>query len=467
MARTAPTASTPTVPRRSSRDNSGNGANYWVDVLFESTGTPDTEAPVVSVTAPAEGATVSGATVALSADATDNVGVVGVQFRVNGANVGVEDTVAPYTVNWDSTAVANGAYQITAVARDAAGNSTTSPAVNVTVNNVPDTTPPAVVSVAPVNGATNVSPSTVLAVLFDEAMDPASIDGTTVELRDGADNLVAATVGYDAGTQTATLTPGAALAETTTYSALVRGGATDPRVKDVAGNALAADFVWSFTTGAPSAYNSIWSDATVPAVASQPDSLAIEVGVKFQADVSGNVARNPFLQGCGQHRHPCRHLVGQCGRVVGPCDLRKRDGEWLADGALCESGDDRSQHDLCGVVPHDRRILLGGCEYFVNAFVNPPLRALASGEDGPNGVYTYSATPIFPDNTGFGANYWVDILFDPWRTGHPTTSGECDCACGRRDGVECSRLECGCDRQCGCRGCAVPGQRCGRGIGRC
>ena len=51
----------------------------------------DTTPPTVSMTAPAAGATVSG-TVALSANASDNVGVVGVQFLVNGAATGAEDT---------------------------------------------------------------------------------------------------------------------------------------------------------------------------------------------------------------------------------------------------------------------------------------------------------------------------------------------------------------------------------------
>jgi hypothetical protein len=63
------------------------------------------------------------------------VAVVGVQFRVDGANVGAEKTVAPYAVTWDTTAASNSAHLITAVARDAAGNSTTSVSVSVTVNN--------------------------------------------------------------------------------------------------------------------------------------------------------------------------------------------------------------------------------------------------------------------------------------------------------------------------------------------
>ena len=94
----------------------------------------DTTPPTVSMTAPAAGATVSG-TVTLSATASDNIGVAGVQFLVNGVATGAEDTSSPYSVNWNTTAVANGSYTLAARARDAAGNQTTSTAITVTVNN--------------------------------------------------------------------------------------------------------------------------------------------------------------------------------------------------------------------------------------------------------------------------------------------------------------------------------------------
>lgn len=96
---------------------------------------PDTQPPAVSITSPGSGATVSGTAVTLSASASDNVGVVGVQFKVDGINVGAEDTSAPYSISWNSTTVANGSHTITAVARDAAGNSTTSAGVTVNVSN--------------------------------------------------------------------------------------------------------------------------------------------------------------------------------------------------------------------------------------------------------------------------------------------------------------------------------------------
>src|SRR5207249_7583490 len=90
--------------------------------------TVDNAPPTVSITAPAAGAKVVG-TVTVSASATDNVGVVGVPFRLDGATLGEEATAAPYAVSWDTTAAAAGVHTLTAVVRDAAGNATTSPAV--------------------------------------------------------------------------------------------------------------------------------------------------------------------------------------------------------------------------------------------------------------------------------------------------------------------------------------------------
>ena len=95
---------------------------------------PDTSAPTVTMTAPASGATVSGTTT-ISANASDNVGVAGVQFKLDNANLGSQIPTAPYNASWDTTTIANGTHTLTAVAHDAAGNTATSAAVTVTVNN--------------------------------------------------------------------------------------------------------------------------------------------------------------------------------------------------------------------------------------------------------------------------------------------------------------------------------------------
>src|SRR3989449_4997214 len=96
----------------------------------------DVTSPTVSLTAPVTGVTASG-TVMVSASATDNVGIVGVQFKLDGVNLGAEDTTNAYSISWNSTLAANGTHPLTAVARDAAGNTATSPAVSVTVDNTP------------------------------------------------------------------------------------------------------------------------------------------------------------------------------------------------------------------------------------------------------------------------------------------------------------------------------------------
>ena len=130
----------------------------------------DTTPPSVSITSPSNGKTVSG-TVTVTASASDNVGVAGVQFSIDGANFGAEDTSAPYSISWNTAAASNGSHAITAVARDAAGNRTTSTPVTVTVSNAPppppDTTPPTVSITSPANGATISATVTVTASASD------------------------------------------------------------------------------------------------------------------------------------------------------------------------------------------------------------------------------------------------------------------------------------------------------------
>lgn len=97
---------------------------------------PDAEAPTVALTAPAAG-TISG-TVTMTADASDDVGVAQVDFLVTAGGTTTtigSDTSAPYSIAFNTTTVANGAATLTARALDAAGNSTTSASVAVTIDN--------------------------------------------------------------------------------------------------------------------------------------------------------------------------------------------------------------------------------------------------------------------------------------------------------------------------------------------
>ncbi|PYR97136.1 MAG: hypothetical protein DMG16_25650, partial [Acidobacteria bacterium] len=122
-------------------DKSSAGHNpAWVGSerpsLYSQSSAPDTTPPTVSISGPANGTTVSGS-LSVAATASDNVGVAGVQFKLDGANLGTELTAGPWAVQWNTLTAINGAHTLTAVVRDAAGNTATASPVTVQVSNAP------------------------------------------------------------------------------------------------------------------------------------------------------------------------------------------------------------------------------------------------------------------------------------------------------------------------------------------
>ena len=144
----------------------------------------------------------------------------------------------------------------TLYARDAVGNEDQIPAERTfTVA----TTAPTVTSVTPSNGALKVSRTTNVMTIFSEAIEPATLvdpatlanNFTLVSKKGKTASLVPATITLSStadGKTVVTLDPSVTLAKGTQYEARIKGGTGG--VKDLAGNPLAADKVWSFTTGA-------------------------------------------------------------------------------------------------------------------------------------------------------------------------------------------------------------------------
>jgi ketosteroid isomerase-like protein len=108
---------------------------------------------------------------------------------------------------------------------------------------------PTVIATSPANGATLVLLNTTVTATFSSVMAPATINTTTFTLT-GPTGAVAGAVTYS-GT-TATFTPAASLAALTLYTGTITTGATDP-----GGNALQANYVWTFTTGAPTVISTV------------------------------------------------------------------------------------------------------------------------------------------------------------------------------------------------------------------
>ncbi len=168
---------------------------------------PDVQAPVVNIISPLAGE-IAGS-INIIANASDNIAVVGVQFLLNGANLGTEDLTESFSIPWNTTTVANGTYTLTAKARDAAGNITISPEVIVTINNLPDTDPPTINITSPaagnVSGTISVSASAndntgVVGVQFlldganlgtEDLAAPYSVSWNTTSLANGNHTLTA------------------------------------------------------------------------------------------------------------------------------------------------------------------------------------------------------------------------------------------------------------------------------------
>lgn len=399
------------------------GANYWVDVVFNTTGgSGDAVPPTVTITSPTNGTTfaTNANAVGLAGSATDNVAVTQVTWSNDRGGNGTASGTGAWSI--PSVTLQTGTNVITVTARDAANNTSTDTLSVTYTPPTSDTTPPTISTRVPASGATGVAPTSAVTVTFNEALDPATVSSTTFELRNASNALVASTVSYAAASFTATITPSAALAASSSYTVTVRGGTTDPRVKDVAGNALAANSSWSFTTGTGT--SSIWSASqTPPAGSTDVDPTSVELGTRFRANVDGQITAIRFYkhaQNTGTH-------IGNL---------------WTASGSLLSaatfSGETASGWQQVQL-PAPISITANSwyvVSYHTNAgtytgqdgmfassgITNGPLYAARDGEAGPNGVYKYGASSTFPDETYGSEGYWVDVVFVAGSSGPDTTA---------------------------------------------
>ena len=279
-----------------------------------------------------------------------------------------------------------------------------------------DTQPPRVASTTPGAGAVVTDTGANVLAAFDEAIDPATVSASTVELRDGSGTLVPSAVRYDASARSAVIDPTSSLASGATYTAKVRGGPTG--IADMAGNRLAADFTWSFNTATPNGCPcSIYGAGAPPGSTVSSDSQAVEVGVKFRADLSGFVSAIRFYKGSGNGGTHIGSLWSSTGTLLGRATFA---GE-SATGWQTATFDAPVAIDADKTYVASYYAPLGRYSLTVGAFsngdlANPPLRALRNGLDGGNGVYRYGSTPQFPSQSFAASGYGVDVVFN---TGPP------------------------------------------------
>ncbi len=225
----------------------------------------DTTAPTVTGTNHANGATnvaINTRVGATFSEGMDPLTITNVNFTLKETVTGtaVADTVSYSGVSAVFIPASNLAfstrYTVTVKggvsgAKDLAGNALANDfVISWTTAAAPDTTAPTVTGTVIANGATNVPINTKVGATFSEEMDPLTITNATFTLAQGA-TAVSGAVTYSG--VNAVFTPASALAASTTYTATIATGA-----KDLAGNALAANYSWSFTSLARN--YAAWSD---------------------------------------------------------------------------------------------------------------------------------------------------------------------------------------------------------------
>src|SRR5439155_1657154 len=259
---------TATVGTHTLRAIARDAANNTATSASVSVAVPDTAAPTVAITSPASGATVTGS-VTVSANASDNVAVVGVQFQLDGAALGAEDTTAPYAVTWNAATATIGTHTLRAVARDAANNVGTSTSVTVTV---PDTAAPTVAMTSPASGATVTGSVTVSA----DASDNVGVVDSHPPRRAAALGAEDTTAPYAVTWNAATATIG-----THTLRAVARDAANNTGTSASVSVTVPDTAAPTVTMTSPASGATVTGSVTVSANAS--DNVAV-VGVQFQLD---------------------------------------------------------------------------------------------------------------------------------------------------------------------------------------
>ncbi|WP_436791316.1 N,N-dimethylformamidase beta subunit family domain-containing protein [Yinghuangia sp. YIM S10712] len=155
----------------------------------------------------------------------------------------------------------------------------------------------------------------------------------------------------------------------------------------------------------------IWPANTVPGTPSDPEALAIEVGVKFRTDVAGHITGVRFYKGDGNTGTHVAHL-------------------WTATGTLLATktftGETATGWQQA---TFDTPVAVTAGTTYVASYYTPtghyaadqnglvqqagtgPVKALADAASGGNGVYRLGTGGGFPSATWSASNYWVDVTF--------------------------------------------------------
>jgi uncharacterized protein YjdB len=361
----------------------------------------DVGPPIVSLYSPLAGTTLIG-TVNLTATAVDDRAVVGVQFRLNGQDIGPEVTTESptnkFTLSWDSHGLPDGSYTLSAIARDASGHTTTSPGLAVAINNTVSAAR-SVVAASPTSIAAGTGISIITVTVNDYTGNPVS--GATVTLSaTGSGNTITQPAGpTDAnGVATGSLTATAAGSKTVMAVAdgvtlgqqpivTVSAGQADPGASSVSANPD------SITAG------------------SAPSTITVTVRDGFGNPVSGSIVSltatgsdNSLIQPAGP-----TNTSGVATGTLGSTVAETKNVSATADGVAIAQG------TTVTVTPAPAGAIAHTLLTFGNNTVNQKIYPTAAITPGPNTLVTVavlshrSSGAISPTISGGGMSAWEQV----------------------------------------------------------
>ena len=356
-------------------------------------GPPTTVALRVVITAPTDGSTLSG-TVTITANVSDNVGVAGVQFYLDGALLGTEDITAPYSVSWNTTTATNASHTLLARASDAAGNITNSAPLTVTVHGTNDA-PTLAVQTGSQNANVGSAFSLVLPAGTFTDVDAGDSLTYTATAADGSS--LPAWLSFNAATRTFGGTPTAGDAGTLG----VKVSATDL-------GGLAASETFNIVVATRPTTVSLFTASNMPAQINLNDGQQLEVGVKFQSFVAGQITALKFYRSPSDTSSDLLDLWTSTGTNLASVTFTNTGASgWQSVNLATPVAISANTTYVASY--HTSGFYVATDNFFTAAFTSGVLTAPFG-----NGVYAYggtSTTGIFPTNTFGAANYWVDVVF--------------------------------------------------------
>ena len=372
--------------------NTFNAANYWVDVVFTPASANRAPVAVNDSYSTNQGATLTVASLGLLSNDTDADGNALTAIKVTNPANGTVTVNANGGFTYTPTAGFSGADTFTYKANDGLVDSNTA-TVTITVNTAANHAPVAVNDSYAVNQGQTLTVATPGVLANDTDADSNIL--TAVKLTNPANGTVTLNANGSF-----TYTPNAAFTGTDSFTYAANDGA-------VASNTA------TVTIAVSACPCTIWSPQTTPAILNENDTQSIELGVKFRSSQNGTITALRFYKGPTNTGVHVGKLWSSSGTLLASVTFtgETASGWQQMNFSTPVTITANTTYVASYYAPNGR--YSANANYFTSGVDNAPLRALATGEDGGNGVFLYASGGGFPTNTFNAANYWVDVVFTP------------------------------------------------------